>query len=94
MKHVLVKYGPVSKMNATRFTGFGAEPARIVCTVEGFPTPTVTFEKHGLPVSKKLLVDFKLLRGNIYQAVLNVGTPFEINRDTSDTTCAGQRRHL
>ena len=72
MKHILVKYGPVAKMNTTKITGLGAEPARVICTVEGFPAPSISFEKEGKAVTDKFPVNFKLLHGNVFQAVLTV----------------------
>ncbi|EYC06015.1 hypothetical protein Y032_0078g1149 [Ancylostoma ceylanicum] len=70
MRHILVKFGPVAKMDKEKVRAFDDQSADFTCTVKGFPTPAIRFEIDGKAVKGDSRV--KVVAMNTYKATLHI----------------------
>ncbi|CAJ0604190.1 unnamed protein product [Cylicocyclus nassatus] len=70
MRNLLVKFGPVAKMDKEKVRAFDDQSAEISCTVKGYPTPAIRFETEG----KTVIGDtrLKVVAINTYKATLHI----------------------
>ncbi|KJH48582.1 DB module [Dictyocaulus viviparus] len=70
MRHLLVRFGPVAKMDKEKVRAFDDQSADITCTVKGFPSPAIRFEIEGRSVKGETRV--KVIAMNTYRATLHL----------------------
>ncbi|PIO60287.1 DB module, partial [Teladorsagia circumcincta] len=70
MRHLLVKFGPVAKMDKEKVRAFDDQSADISCTVKGFPSPAIRFEIDGRAAEGETRV--KVVAMNTYKATLHL----------------------
>ncbi|KAK6018369.1 DB module, partial [Ostertagia ostertagi] len=70
MRHLLVKFGPVAKMDKEKVRAFDDQSADISCTVKGFPSPAIRFEIDGRAAEGETRV--KVVAMNTYRATLHL----------------------
>ncbi|VDO19188.1 unnamed protein product, partial [Heligmosomoides polygyrus] len=69
MRHLLVKFGPVAKMDREKVRAFDDHSADLSCTVKGFPSPAIRFEIDGKAAEGETRV--KVIAMNTYRATLH-----------------------
>ncbi|KAK6056775.1 DB module [Cooperia oncophora] len=70
MRHLLVKFGPVAKMDKEKVRAFDDQSADLSCTVKGFPSPAIRFEIDGKAAEGETRV--KVVAMNTYKATLHL----------------------
>nr|CDJ98493.1 Immunoglobulin V-set and Protein of unknown function DB and Fibronectin and Immunoglobulin domain containing protein [Haemonchus contortus] len=70
MRHLLVKFGPVAKMDKEKVRAFDDQSADLSCTVKGFPSPAIRFEIDGKAAEGETRV--KVVAMNTYRATLHL----------------------
>uniref|UniRef100_A0A158P8X5 Fibronectin type-III domain-containing protein n=1 Tax=Angiostrongylus cantonensis TaxID=6313 RepID=A0A158P8X5_ANGCA len=70
MRHLLVRFGPVAKMDKEKVRAFDDQSADLSCTVKGFPSPAIRFEIEGKAVKGETRV--KVIAMNTYRATLHL----------------------
>ncbi|KAK6746573.1 hypothetical protein RB195_000073 [Necator americanus] len=70
MRHLLVRFGPVAKMDREKVRAFDDQSAILTCTVKGFPTPAIRFEMDNKAVKGETRV--KVVAMNTYKATLHI----------------------
>ncbi|KAJ1364103.1 hypothetical protein KIN20_024113 [Parelaphostrongylus tenuis] len=70
MRHLLVRFGPIAKMDKEKVRAFDDQSAELSCTVKGFPSPAIRFEIDGKAVKGETRV--KVIAMNTYRATLHL----------------------